>query len=95
MSEPVNHCADCRHWGREGDESPMGYHLDIAHDYDETKTPVAPHRACVKVVHLNREGTSAVDVTRPAYLMDASGYMARLWTRPEFGCAEFERKEQP
>lgn len=90
----MNRCSACKHWGEEADapDSPMSLRLDMNDDYPEP-APVAPHRKCLKVVHLHTEGTSMTDVTRPAYLMDPSGYRADIWTRPEFGCAEFEGKE--
>lgn len=86
-------CAECAHWeARIGDYeyTPMAYEAE-GDDLD----PPAPHRRCLVVVHLNHKGTSPVDTARPAYVMDASGYSAHLWTRPEFYCQLFAAKETP
>jgi hypothetical protein len=76
----MGNCKDCEHWDRDG---------GTYERYDDDGEEIGDHaRTCLKVVHGNESKPGAA-----AYVTDASGYMARLWAAPDFGCALFEAKE--
>lgn len=82
-------CDQCKYWARDPDGSVL-----YGDDCEESE-----HRSCGRILHLYSCGpdkdarpTSVAEVP-DAYVLDASGYSARLWTRPGFGCALFEQKE--
>lgn len=81
-------CERCSHWDAAGDEREE-------YDNENDRDVIFPHRRCLLVVHLYHRGTDRFDPSRAAYVMDASGYRATLWTAPSFGCVLFEPRKAP
>lgn len=74
----MNTCATCRFMAAERDYR-------------------AEHHSCVRIIHGNgygeREDGRHVDPAKePAYVVDGSGYAARLCVLPTFGCVLHEAK---
>lgn len=78
----MNHCKDCRHWG---DEDDPRYE---ACDFKGTPT-TDQRRRCLKVLFMYAEGADE----SLAVVSDASGYSAKLWVAPDFGCVLWEAAE--
>jgi hypothetical protein len=78
----VNHCKTCKHWRLGAFDPPRN--LD---------DPDPPERVCFKIIHLHsvslETGQKLSGKPMPetgAYLTDADGYAASLYTAPDFGC---------
>lgn len=78
-------CKDCKHWG-------TGRQYER---WDDDANPIESlHKICNGVTLLgglewqDDEKLKAVK----AYTLDASQYVADLWTAPDFSCALFEAK---
>lgn len=80
-------CRDCKHWALDAERYE---YFDPALPEKEDYGPEGetPHKVCgkIKLVDL-RENPGNVR----AFTQDASGYSAKLWTAPDFGCVLGER----
>jgi len=96
-------CKDCKHWGehpRDACEPELLriYGEAFAEKYVEGGPP-PPHRMCGRVLHAFDHSRAAAPILALArddlaYMMDASGYMADLWSGPEFGCELGEPRDE-
>jgi hypothetical protein len=84
-------CRTCKHW-KAPEHNAIDYPLERYEDPDNFES--APrddqhqHRLCRAVKRVDR-----YDEPKPtpkAFTQDASGYMALLWTAPDFGCVLHE-----
>ena len=76
-------CANCKHWDRDGGE------------YEFFEAPLDDDAPEAPLDDIANAGGSSFCMTTatpnvPAFVLDGSGYTAKLWTRPSFGCVLFE-----
>lgn len=91
------YCKDCRHWQEGGDRDYSkivggGYCKRATQFWDSTEWDKCP---------TDNEGWGEVEIIRVRkntndlhFVQDGSDYMANLITLPDFGCVQFESKEE-
>ena len=86
-------CRTCRHWTSPNNMTPwereFGSFGRYSHPDEEKQLKDDCHRVCFGILHVCE--ASGIEPIPVAYTSDASGYMADLWTAPEFGCALWEQ----
>lgn len=86
----MNRCGDCKFWGKESESVTREFRscTGIIHDgYDRNavgKEDLDDRVDIELVVNIQ---------SRPAVVVDGSGYFAALKTKEDFGCVLFERRE--
>jgi hypothetical protein len=83
-------CSGCKHWQtleaaaqREEENRVFGLHEPLGADRES-------YRVCTPTIFSSNERTLGMATAR-----DASGYLAALFTRAEFGCVQFEPTAPP
>lgn len=79
-------CLTCKYWNVHGEPYEL---ICEENDYEGEDMP---HRKCLLVIHGNASATGSKMKSAPAAALDGSGYVASLWTKPEFGCTGFEER---
>lgn len=96
MAENLGNCKDCRHWlsAEARWKSIYGVELDDAERADAVDREI-PHE-CVygECVLSQSSGAKPSTPNTRFYAQDTDAYHATLRTLPDFGCNQFERKEQ-
>jgi hypothetical protein len=87
----MNNCRDCKHWTLDAEQYQY-YDPELPENEWGEQNGETPHKVCGLIGLIDLRANPA---GMRAFTQDASGYSAKLWTAPDFGCALWASREAP